>query len=246
MCIQQVILNTEELVKKAGKLLLSFEEMSIEQKTSQQDIVTKYDREVELFLTEHLTQIVPDSTIVGEENLKNFSESMWIIDPIDGTTNFCNLHQDFTISVAYYKDYQPVFGIVYDVVRENMYLAVHGQGAFINGSAVSVGNVPCIRENGLFDASLGTLQEWKSLFFVYSSMRGHRSCGCASLAIIYVALEKLDFYASSHVKVWDYAAACIFLQELNGQWEMERDFFSIKKNRSIFVRDTKVLTWLND
>lgn len=181
---------------------------------------------------------------MGEESIQEMSDSMWIVDPIDGTTNFCNLHQDYTISVAYYEKYQPVFGVIYDVVQDILYVGIHGSGAYINGTKVEFNKKEVCISNSIMDASIHTLLSNPSLIDLSHKMRGHRSYGCATLGIIYVALQKIDMYVSSHCKVWDYAAAAIFLHELGGTWEMEHDFFSVTFNPCVFVRDPEMLHWI--
>lgn len=242
--MQMIFEKVKQCVIESSLILQQHQNLIVHSKTSHQDVVTQCDKAVEAFLREKLSKIVDGVTFIGEENGQKLSDSMFIIDPIDGTTNFCNMKKGYTISVAYYKNKNPKFGIVYDVKENCMYSAFTGLGAFVNDKKISSDKHFSKKSEALFDASLSTMLEYPFLFDLFKSLRGHRSCGCASLAIIEVALGQLDLYISKNVKVWDYAAATIFLHELNGCWTLEHDFFSTTPNFSIFARNKEALEWV--
>ena len=97
------------------------------------NIVTDLDILVQNTLIKSLTEKFPDTQVLGEESEEHvLSNKMWIIDPIDGTKNFFRRKEDFAISIAYYEDLKPIFGFVYDVVKDDTYLGIVNQGAYLN------------------------------------------------------------------------------------------------------------------
>ena len=122
-------------VQNAGNLLRQcrLEEEEICQKTSHQDLVTRWDRRIEQLLRNEILTAFPQDAIVGEEypSETHRAESVtWYIDPIDGTTNFINQHQNYAISVGCWNGSKPLFGLVLDVERKALYWARHGGGAW--------------------------------------------------------------------------------------------------------------------
>ena len=115
---QDVIEFAIELVRDCGAQLRRVSEVTPEYKTDFQDLVTEYDRSIEEQIHNALKVKFPTHSFLGEESVRERGDHLWILDPIDGTTNFVSRHRDFAISLAYYHKQQPVFGIVYDVMRD--------------------------------------------------------------------------------------------------------------------------------
>ena len=106
------------------------------------DIVTEHDRAIDRFLTDSIQRRFPDHGFVTEEHdHPPLAENApaWIIDPIDGTTNFVTTRDWFAVSVAHYRGAKPVFGFVYDVMADELYLGVAGGGAWLNGRPLHIG-----------------------------------------------------------------------------------------------------------
>ena len=124
-----------EVVQNAGDLLrrCHLEEAEICQKTGHQDLVTHWDRKIEQLLRNEILTAFPRDSIVGEEyppKAHRTGAVTWYIDPIDGTTNFINQHQNYAISVGCWEGRLPLFGLVLDVERETLYWGKHGGGAW--------------------------------------------------------------------------------------------------------------------
>ncbi len=201
------------------------------------NLVTRYDRETEEFLVAALSERYPEHGFITEEKTEGSSkcgEYTWIIDPIDGTTNFVQFGREFAISIALYKNDKPLLGMVYDVVGRQMYTAIVGRGAWVNGRPLLKKRTCRTLSEAVVDFSLCTIDIFRrhmniDLTAMSDYVRGHRSCGVASLAICRVAQGDLSMYMSARVYPWDYAAASIILHEMQGAYCMLDRPSSLKK-----------------
>lgn len=235
-----------DITKKAGERLKSKAPSIITSKTGIQDLVTEMDKNTELFLRNELIKLTPGCSFIGEEGNKEPSDSMWIIDPIDGTTNFINAHDNYAITLAYFKDKKPVLGITYDVDQDTMYWAIANQGAYINENRFIPTKPAPKLEECLWEASLHTIHKHPKLMDLYKKTRGHRNLGSCALSMIRVALGKADFYISDQVKCWDYAGSHIFIQETKNYYWQKEDFFSTKPNLCIYARNKELIPTIQD
>ena len=227
-------------VRSIGQTLNKSVEYEIKNKNGIKDLVTSMDEETEISLRKMLRQYTPSCSFIGEEGDVQYSDHVWVIDPIDGTTNFINLQENYAISLGYYENEKPVLGIVYDVHEDVMYWAFQ-EKAYVNDRPVK--DFPSIRSLNecVFDAGLYTLNKHPGLMELYHKTRGHRCYGCASLSIIKVALGKLDFYCSEHAKCWDYAGGVIFLEACKGCYWISKDFFTCEPCLVLAARDKNIL-----
>ena len=126
--IKQVI----DIVKEASKLMT--DNITIEQKGNDSNYVTSADVNVQHYLEEHLPNLIPGSTFLGEEEEKSKfdSEYVWVVDPIDGTANFIRDLKASVISVGLVKEGKPYLGVIYDPYKDEIYYAERGKGAFMN------------------------------------------------------------------------------------------------------------------
>ena len=137
-----MIQKIEEAAREAGRIILSAHgtDLGIENKEGHANFVTMYDRKVQDFLTARLREILPGAKFLGEENgMDVFAPGddegwLFVIDPIDGTTNFIHNMHPFVTSIGLMKDGAPYAGVVYAPVTDQMFSAVRGQGAYENGS----------------------------------------------------------------------------------------------------------------
>lgn len=186
------------------------------------NIVTDLDILVQNTLIKALTDAFPDTQVLGEESDKHiFSDKMWIIDPIDGTKNFFRRKEDFAISIAYYENMKPLFGFVYDVVKNDIYLGIVGDGAYLN--KVKLEKLPIRTMNqSVLDMNLKTLYTLEEKYhanvkLVSTQVFAHRNIGSAAISMCQIARGLHDIYISSHLKLWDYAASSIVLKEVGGE-----------------------------
>lgn len=205
-----------ELIRK------DIDDLNINIKTSHTDIVTKYDQKVETLLCNAIKEQFSHDVFVTEEGTQSETGThMWIIDPIDGTANFVVQKYGYAISVAYYEDFQEVFGLVYDVARDIMYKGIKNQGSYVNDiPLVPLGNDYNFSEE-LLDVSYPAIKNFKHDYNIdFAKIDGlflaHRACGSAALAICAIAAQTLSVYASFKLSIWDYAAAKIVLEAVGG------------------------------
>lgn len=213
-----------EIVKEAGKIYKNAKNsFKIEQKGSNVNLVTEYDKKIQDFLFSKLSEIVPDAHFLGEEgedNKKLTEGYCFIIDPIDGTTNFIKNFQHSAISVALAKDRELIIGVVLDPDLDNMYYAEKGKGAYLNGERISVSE--CNMENSLVlfgtcpyehELARKTFELTEKVFYKCLEVR---RCGSAALDICYVASGKADLYYELILRPWDWAGATLILNEAGG------------------------------
>ena len=142
-----------DVVRRAGEMVLSAHEIAAgtHEKTSAADLVTEYDLAVEAFLKEQLPPLCPGSIFYGEEEAENADPSRgwaFIVDPIDGTTNFVRGLRQSAISVALARDGQVEYAVVFDPYKNEMFSARRGGGAFLNGASIHVSDKPLVE--GIF------------------------------------------------------------------------------------------------
>jgi len=213
-----------DIVKEAALIYKSAgSDLGIETKSSGVDLVTRFDKEIQDFLVKRLIEVVPDAHFFGEEGDGNKELTdgwCFIIDPIDGTTNFVKGFQHSAISVGLAKDKEIVLGVVMDPDLDNVYYAEKGKGAFLNGKAIHVSDCSLDRSLVLFgtcpyehELAKRTFELTEKVF--YKSLEVRRA-GSAALDICYVAAGKADLYFELILRPWDWAGATIILKEAGG------------------------------
>ncbi len=227
--IDKMLIHVVDVTRKAGEPLKKAGEKNLDFKRKNEnitDIVTEHDQRTERFIIEEIQKRYPDHGFIAEEgdpDEQGFKKYTWVIDPIDGTTNFVNLGKDFAISIALYVDNEPYAGIVYDVMNDEMMVGVKNQGVWINDKPFRRKKVCEELRNAIveisFTAEKGFQEnhgvEVKPLVF---SLRGHRNYGVAALTIAKIAKGELEGYVSGRLFLWDYAAAGVILRELGGDF----------------------------
>lgn len=215
------IINT---VKKAGEIYRSAnDDLGIEDKGSAVNLVTKYDKMIQDFLFEELEKIVPGCNFLGEEGEDNKTLTdgyCFVIDPIDGTTNFIKKFQHSAISVALAKDREFIIGVVLDPDLNNLFYAEKGKGAYLNGNKISVSDCGIDKSLVLFgtcpyehELARKTFELTEKVF--YKAIEVRRG-GSAALDICYVASGKADLYYEMILRPWDWAGASVILREAGG------------------------------
>ncbi|MBN1163118.1 MAG: inositol monophosphatase [Candidatus Krumholzibacteriota bacterium] len=192
------------------------------------DFVTSTDRLSEKMITETLTRSFKDIGVLAEESgMKREEEEFWIIDPLDGTTNFIHGYPSIGVSIALVQRREVVLGMVYDPLREELFEAVRGGGAFRNGMPIRVSAA-----RSLSESLLGTgfpfkvyqhLDSYLEVFkYLFLRCRGIRRAGAAVLDLCYVAAGRLDGFWELYLKPWDMAAGSLIVREAGGRVS---DFF---------------------
>lgn len=217
------------------------------------DPVTEFDIWSEKEITKTVKENFPDHVIIGEETaseLKNktgktlkeiASENVcWIVDPIDGTSNFGNNIPLFNVSIGIYDKGQALVGIVYDPSRQEMFTAVSGEGARLNGSPIS-----CSKKTELSKAILSSnhnrriSEDKKKVMELYEAImtagQSSRSLGSAALEISWVACGRLDGFFQNYIFPWDFAACTLIAKEAGCR--LGHLFNPEETNYSIFRED---------
>lgn len=222
----QVYNVAKEWTLEVGRELKNsiYEQVKVEYKTSAADLVTEKDKEIESFFIEKINEFFPTHYILGEEGQsseKEFDpteELVWVIDPIDGTTNFVHQKENFAISVAFYEKGEPIFGIVYDPIRDELFHAYSGSGAYANDTKLEMVTSTSLKEGMISVNPLWIVPnekcDYKRFTEVVQKARGMRYIGSAALEMAYVAIGRLDAYIDFRLSPWDIAAGVIILEEV--------------------------------
>ncbi|MBX2816522.1 MAG: inositol monophosphatase [Saprospiraceae bacterium] len=186
-------------------------------------LVSFVDKGAEEILVKGLGALLPDATFITEEDVveNEHSALTWVIDPLDGTTNFLQGIPFFCVSVALRSDHDTLLGIVHDVVHGEVFETVLGQGALVQGAPMLISDHTSFSDaviatgfpydgDGKTSAYFGILRE------VQSHARGVRRLGSAALDLAYVAAGRLDGYYEYNLNAWDIAAGALMVQEAGG------------------------------
>ena len=214
-----------EIAREAGKIVRSAGDIAAKThiKTSAADLVTEYDVAVEDFLKEKLLALLPDAVFFGEEEALQGDPSkgwVFIVDPIDGTTNFVRGFRQSGISIALAREGQVEYGVVYDPYREELFSAQRGVGAFLNGQPIHVSDKPL--SEGIF--IMGTAiykREYIDPSMSLTTQLLRRSCdfrrfGAAAQDLCYVACGRAELFFEYSLSPWDYAAGSLIVTEAGG------------------------------
>lgn len=189
------------------------------------DLVTDTDRKCEKIIVEILTKRFPAHSILAEEDTRlEHSESSyrWVIDPLDGTTNFAHGYPHFCVSIALESKGEVILGLVYDPLRQECFRAVKGQGATLNGAPIHCSTVDDI-DNALLATGFpydrrDHADYYLSFFRAFiTRCQGIRRNGSAALDLCYVACGRLDGYWELKLKPWDVAAGGLIVSEAGGR-----------------------------
>ena len=215
---------TEKVINavKQAAALMDTAHIQIRDKGRLENIVTSADIAVQNFLTDKLSEILPGSGFLCEEEdfRDTAKEYVWIVDPIDGTANFSRGIADCCISVALAKRGELQFGVVYSLWRGELFAAEKGKGAFLNGKPIQVSSRPF--KEGIFCTAMSTYhKEWAKfcsdvIFDIYMRCNDVRRFGSAALEICDLAAGRVELYFERQLQPWDYAAGMLILLEAGG------------------------------
>ncbi|MDE6017114.1 MAG: inositol monophosphatase [Acetatifactor sp.] len=213
-----------EIVREAGKLMTD-RHMEISQKGNQSNYVTSCDIAVEAYLTERLPKLLPGSLVIGEESTHNPSQGtlLWVIDPIDGTSNFIRDIGISAISVGLVKDGEPYLGVVYQPYRDEMFYAKTGEGAYLNGDPIHVSQRDFAHSHLCSAMSLYDKRYAPPCFRiidrVYQEADDLRRLGSAAVELVYLACGRVELYFEIRLFPWDAAGAIPIIREAGGSVE---------------------------
>jgi len=187
------------------------------------DFVTYVDKAAETLLVNELAAVIPDCGFITEEKTvaQESKEYIWIIDPIDGTTNFIHGLPLYSISIALMHQNEIILGVVYEISNDECFYAVKGNGAFLNGKPIKVSNRRTVANSlivtGFPYRFADRLDAWMALFvhFIKNS-HGVRRLGSAAIDLAYVACGRFEAFYEYGLSPWDVAAGGFIVQQAGG------------------------------
>jgi len=213
------------LAHQAGALLLEKFDQSIEiHYKGDINLVTEADKMSENIIISAIRQNFPHHGILSEESpaIAAGSSLRWIIDPLDGTTNYAHGYPVFCISIALEQDGAVVLGVIYDPTRGDTFSAVRGEGAYLNGKKLAVSKVADLSRSLLatgfpYDIRESAQNNLNYFNTMAKQAQAIRRAGAAALDLAYVAAGRFDGFWELKLKPWDTAAACLLLEEAGGK-----------------------------
>ena len=229
----QWVPTASDIAKEAGARLREFFTQGVETEyKGDVDIVTVADRTVEKLIRARLAEAFPDHGVYGEEGTRDRMEGAfrWYVDPLDGTTNFAHGFPQFCVSLGLEQrpaDLQPgqdgtlVAGVIYDPMRDELYTAERGHGAWLNGKPMHVSRTPDLAES-LVATGFPSRKRHASPnihFYHEFTLRSHgvRRAGSAALDLAYVAAGRLEAFWEFNLNPWDTAAGILLVEEAGGR-----------------------------
>ncbi|MBP6936758.1 inositol monophosphatase family protein [Bacteroides sp.] len=188
------------------------------------DYVSYVDKESERRLVIALSALLPEAGFIAEEGSATYKDEpyCWVIDPLDGTTNYIHDEAPYCVSIALRNRTELLLGVVYEVCRAECYSAWKGGKAFLNGQEIRVSEVAELKDAFLITELPYNHQQYKQtavhlLHELYGAVGGIRMNGSAASALCYVAAGRFDGWAEAFIGRWDYAAGALIVQEAGGK-----------------------------
>jgi myo-inositol-1(or 4)-monophosphatase len=219
-----------EAARAAGEIIRSgiSRPFDIDMK-GKRDLVTSIDRESEALIIKMIRQRYPEDRIVAEETAPvapgdGTGESAgraWIIDPLDGTNNYAHGYPFFCVAIAIEEGGELVTGVVYDPLRDELFVAERGRGARLNGEPIHVSDTALLSDSIVatgfpYDRTEHSENNLANLNRFILSVRGIRRGGSAELDLVYVACGRLDGFWELNLKIWDVSAGGLIVKEAGG------------------------------
>ena len=213
------------------------------------DFVSAADKRSEKIIIEELSKAHPDYGILSEESgemNKDNKENRWIIDPIDGTSNFLNGIPQFAISVAYEEKGKVICGMIFDPIKNEMFFAEKGSGAFLNNSRIRVSNKKNLKESMLVTGGpRRSSKKRDSIFKEYNNISNMvdvpiRKFGSAALDLANVACGRFDGFWQWELSYWDIAAGLIILEESGGFVDFLEKDEKVLTKKNIIATNSKI------
>lgn len=220
----QYLETAVEIAREAGALLANYLERRVGYEYKGEfDLVTEADRASERLVVERLRTHFPAHAIVGEEGFghETASEYRWFVDPLDGTTNFAHSFPMFNVTLGLQRAGETIAGVVYDPIRQEMFMAERGSGAYMNNRRIKVSGTKRLSDS-LASTGFPSRKRHHNVnihFYYQLAMASHgvRRTGSAAIDLAYVACGRLDFFWEFGLKPWDMAAGTLLVEEAGGR-----------------------------
>jgi myo-inositol-1(or 4)-monophosphatase len=217
--------DLESLARGAGEILRAgYQQINLVDHKGEIDLVTEVDRQSEAYLLESIAEKFPSHRVVAEETggLEGSDHQVWYIDPLDGTTNFAHKLPIFSVSIAFADAGELSLGVVYDPMRDELFSAERGKGAWMNGDSIGVGGTTELSRSLLvtgFPYDRFENPDNNLAYFNRFALRvqGIRRLGSAALDLCYVACGRMDGFWEIRLEPWDLAAGTLIAREANAE-----------------------------
>jgi len=237
--------------KAAGKIHKKYFKsgIRIEEKTNSFDLVTNADLEAEEKIVSLIKENFPDHNFLAEEGKyqKTDSSYTWVIDPLDGTNNFSSGLPIFCVSIALMHEAEVIIGVIYDVMRDELFSAEKGKGAYLNKEKIKVSSVDELKQALLitgfyYDRGSDMLEclEHIKRFFL-KNILGLRRLGAAALDLCYVACGRVSGFWEFKLSPWDFSAGKLIVEEAGGKVTgRQGEAVSCLRNSFIVASNSKI------
>lgn len=225
--LQELLHDTISLTKQVAAFIKHeqeyFKASAIEYK-GLNDLVSFVDKEAERKLVTGLAALLPEAGFIAEEGTssKKGEKYNWVIDPLDGTTNFIHGLPVFAISVALMDDDTVILGVVLEINRDECFYAIKGGKAFCNGQQIKVSDAPALQDSLLATGfpyyNFNKMENYLAILKDYmQKTHGLRRMGSAAVDLVYVACGRFEAFFEYNLKPWDVAAGTLIVQEAGGR-----------------------------
>ncbi len=214
-----------EIAKSAGSVLKEGfgKNFRIEYKTNESNLVTEYDKKSESVIMEYISKKYPTHAILTEESgsFAGSSDYTWVIDPLDGTTNFAHGFPVFSVSIGVVRGTEVIAGCVYDVMRDDLYFAEKGAGCYRNDTKLTVSSKDKVAHSLLvtgfpYDVANNPYNAAGIFSEFLKHARGIRRLGSAAIDFCFVASGAFDGFWEVHLNPWDICAGRLLVEEAGG------------------------------
>jgi myo-inositol-1(or 4)-monophosphatase len=220
--VRKTSIEVGEFIRKEGA---AFDWSRIEQKTSFNNLVSYVDKEAETAIVAALKKLLPEAGFITEEGTVEQSsqqEYNWVIDPLDGTTNFLHGLPIYAISIGLIRHNQPVLGIVYHIGRDECFHAIENGPAYCNDKVIRVSPVESLQESLLATGFPYYHSEKRDIYLdiikeFLTQSHGIRRLGSAAIDLAYVACGRLEGFFEYNLNPWDVAAGVFIVQQAGGK-----------------------------
>lgn len=214
----------KQIVRQASNLFTDRESAGSIKEKGMCDFVTAVDEAVQNFIQKELQLLYPDILFMGEESTEasiDMNRLVWVLDPVDGTTNLIHDYKNSAISLALLNKKEVIAGIIYDPYLDEMYFAVKGKGAYLNEQPIHVSNAKSMNESLI---AIGTspyykneaADNFKTFEKIYMDCQDIRRTGSAALDLAHIACGRIEGYLEKKLKIWDFAAGALIVREAGG------------------------------
>lgn len=229
MDLQEIEKGVIEVSKEVGEFILhegnNFDRDRIEQKSDFNNLVSYVDKEAERKLVKRLQEILPEAGFITEEGTIKTSgdhEYNWIIDPLDGTTNFLHSLPIYSISIGLAKNNEVILGVVHEMNKNECFHAIEGRPAYCNDKVIKVSGITSLQESLLATGFPYYHLDKKEIYLeiikeFIDKTHGIRRLGSAAIDLAYVACGRLEGYFEYNLNPWDVAAGTLIVKQAGGK-----------------------------